>query len=85
MLYYRTKVMQALRSSAIGYLYQGQNAILLAAHEVRSSVCLFVCFFVCQQAKTEKVAYLRLFTTLGDHTWQVVSMDFGEGLPSSSG
>ena len=49
MLYYRTKVMQALRSSAIGYLYQGQNAILLAAHEVRSSVCLFVFLSVSKQ------------------------------------
>lgn len=41
---------------------------------------------VCQQAKTEKVPYPGLLQPLSvpDHAWQVVTLDFIEGLPSSS-
>lgn len=41
---------------------------------------------VCQQAKTEKVAYPGLLQPLPvpDHAWQVVTMDFIEGLPTSA-
>lgn len=42
---------------------------------------------VCQQAKTERVRYPGLLQPLPvpDHAWQMVSLDFIEGLPTSSG
>lgn len=41
---------------------------------------------ICQQAKTEKVPYPGLLQplTVPDHSWQVVTMDFIEGLPLSA-
>lgn len=41
---------------------------------------------VCQQAKTERVLYPGLLQPLvvPDHAWQVVTLDFIEGLPVSS-
>jgi putative transposase len=41
---------------------------------------------VCQQAKSERVPYLGLLQPLPvpDQSWKVVTMDFIEGLPTSS-
>lgn len=42
---------------------------------------------ICQQAKTERIRYPRLLQPLPvpNYAWQVVSLDFIEGLPSSKG
>jgi hypothetical protein len=43
-------------------------------------------YVVCQQAKTERVPYPRLLQPLAvpGQAWQVITMDFIEGLPISS-
>lgn len=83
--------MHALHSSPIG----GQSGFLVTYTRIKKlfswpqmkciqgfvSACI-----VCQQAKTEIVPYPGLLQPLAvpDHAWQIVTMDFIEGLPISS-
>lgn len=86
------QVMHALHSSAIGS-HSGALVTMIRIKKLfywphmRRNVQKFVAeCTVCQQAKTEKVPYPGLLKPLDvpDHAWQVVTMDFIEGLPSSA-
>ena len=82
--------MQALHASAVG----GHSGALVThncikkmfywPHMKKNIQDYVVACAVCQQAKTE-VSYPRLLQPLvvPDYAWQVLSMDFIEGLPSS--
>jgi hypothetical protein len=89
----QTKIIQALHSSAIG----GHSGFLVTYMKIKKlfawtgmkqmihqfvSTCL-----TCQQAKTERIKYPGLLQPLPvpSQAWQVISMDFIEGLPSSKG
>lgn len=86
-------ILTSLHSSAIG----GHSGFQVTYHRIRKlfawpgikrSVREFVerCS-VCKQAKAEHVRYPGLLQPLPvpDHAWQVISMDFIEGLPRSAG
>ena len=86
-------IMHSLHASAIG----GHSGFQVTYHRVRKlfawpgikkDVRAFVdqCT-VCKQAKSENVRYPGLLQPLPvpDHAWQVISMDFIEGLPRSAG
>ena len=86
------QVMHALHSSAIGG-HSGAFVTMIRIRKLfywphmKKNVQEFVAgCAVCQQAKTEKVPYPGLLKPLEvpDHAWQVVTMDFIEGLPSST-
>ena len=60
---------------------------LFAWPHLRTTVMQFVtACSVCQQAKSEHVKYLGMLQPLPvpEHAWQVVSLDFIEGLPKSA-
>jgi len=87
------KVLQALHGSAVG----GHSGIpvtyrrvkqLFAWPGLKNSVQVFVSSCqICQQAKSERVKYPGLLEPLPipKSAWQMISMDFIEGLPRSSG
>ncbi|WVZ83942.1 hypothetical protein U9M48_031036, partial [Paspalum notatum var. saurae] len=87
----QSNIMQALHASPIG----GHSGFHVTYHKIRrfffwhkmkSMVKRFVASCsVCIQAKAERVAYPGLLQPLPvpDHAWQVISMDFIEGLPRS--
>ncbi|WVZ69420.1 LOW QUALITY PROTEIN: hypothetical protein U9M48_018208 [Paspalum notatum var. saurae] len=87
----QTKVIQALHSSAAG----GHSGVwvtyvrikkLFAWPNMKKDIQHFVSqCAVCQQAKVERVQYPGLLQPLPvpTHAWQVVSLDFIEGLPRS--
>jgi transposase InsO family protein len=87
------QILQTLHASAIGG-HSGIQATLqrirqlFAWPEMKSTVQRFIdqCS-ICKQAKTERVKYPGLLQPLAvpDSAWQVVSLDFVEGLPRSSG
>lgn len=86
------KVLGALHSSAIGghsgfeVTYKRVKK-LFAWPKMKQSIKTFVAqCSVCQQAKSERVAYPGLLAPLAvpEEAWQVVSMDFVEGLPKSA-
>lgn len=85
--------MSALHSSAIvgysGFLVTYMKIKKLFAWPgLKKMVKEFVSqCLTCQQAKTERVKYPGLLQPLPipTHAWQVVSLDFIEGLPSSKG
>jgi transposase InsO family protein len=61
---------------------------LFAWHKLKDSLKHFVAHCTtCQQAKTDRAAYPGLLAPLPipDGAWQVVTLDFIEGLPRSSG
>jgi hypothetical protein len=89
----QTKIIQAFHSSAIG----GHSGFLVTYMKIKKlfawpamkqmvhqavTECL-----ICQQAKCERVKYPGLLQPLPvpAHAWQVVSIDFIEGLPKSKG
>jgi ferritin-like metal-binding protein YciE len=87
------KILHALHTSAIGG-HSGFHATynrvkqLFSWPGLKEQVKQFVAScLVCQQAKTERVAYPGLLEPLKvpDGFWQVVTMDFINGLPASSG
>lgn len=87
------KILQSLHSGAIGG-HSGVQATLqrvrqlFAWPKMKKTVQQFVeACTICKQAKTERVRYPGLLKTLRvpDSAWQVVSMDFVEGLPRSGG
>ncbi|WVZ83779.1 hypothetical protein U9M48_030884 [Paspalum notatum var. saurae] len=86
------KVMSALHSSLIG----GHSGFLVTYtrikryfywnHMKRDIQQFVAACAICQQVKTERVPYLGLLQPLPipDQAWQVVTLDFIEGLPVSS-
>lgn len=86
------QVMHALHSSPIG----GHSGFLVTYTRIKKlfhwpkmkhSIQEWVAACdVCQQAKAERVPYPGLLQHLEvpDHAWQIVSLDFIEGLPTSS-
>jgi ferritin-like metal-binding protein YciE len=87
------KILHALHTSAIGG-HSGFHATynrvkqLFSWPGLKEQVKQFVAScLVCQQAKTERVAYPGVLEPLKvpDGFWQVVTMDFINGLPASSG
>ena len=87
-----SKILHALHSSAIGG-HSGYEATynrvkkLFAWPGLKHSIKEFVAqCTICQQAKSERVAYPGLLSPLPvpDGAWQVVTMDFIEGLPKSA-
>jgi transposase InsO family protein len=87
------KILHALHASATG----GHSGFHANYHRVKHSFCWpsmkkhiqqFVAkCIVCQQAKSERVAYPGLLEPLKtpSGSWQVITMDFITGLPKSSG
>ncbi|WVZ85511.1 hypothetical protein U9M48_032433 [Paspalum notatum var. saurae] len=85
------KIIQALHTSAVG----GHSGFLATYTRIRSlfawtktkaRIKIFVAQCqVCQQAKPERVKYPGLLQPLPvpDYAWQVITMDFIEGLPTS--
>ncbi|WVZ97024.1 hypothetical protein U9M48_042591 [Paspalum notatum var. saurae] len=85
------EVLSALHASPIG----GHSGFLVTYTRtkklfywvnMKKKVQMFVASCtVCQQAKTERVPYPGLLKPLEvlEHAWQVISMDFVEGLPTS--
>lgn len=89
--YLKEKILLALHASAVGG-HSGFEATymrvkkLFAWTKMKQEIKTFVSqCSVCQQAKTERVAYPGLLTPLPvpEGAWQVVSLDFIEGLPKS--
>ncbi|CAN6249028.1 unnamed protein product [Urochloa humidicola] len=89
----RQSVLQAMHSSALGghsgvpVTYQRLKR-LFAWRGMKKDVHSFVTSCaICQQAKPERVKYPGLLQPLAvpDGAWQVISMDFVEGLPQSGG
>nr|ABA98724.1 retrotransposon protein, putative, unclassified [Oryza sativa Japonica Group] len=89
----QTKVLTALHNAAIGG-HSGTQATfsrvnkLFAWPGLRKAVRQFVsACSICKQAKAERVRYPGFLQPLPvpEHAWQTVSLDFIEGLPSSSG
>lgn len=87
------KILTSLHSSAIGG-HSGYEVTykrvkhLFAWPHLKQSVQAFVAQCqVCQQAKSDRVAYPGLLAPLPipDGAWQTITMDFIEGLPKSSG
>lgn len=87
------KIMQTLHAGAI-LGHSGVHATLqrlkqlFAWPRMRASVQEFIAACaICKQAKPEHVKYPGLLKPLAvpDTAWQVVSLDFVEGLPRSSG
>lgn len=87
------KILIPLHSSAIGG-HSGYEVTykrikkLFAWPKLKQSVKDFVAqCSICQQAKTERVAYPGLLAPLPvpEGAWQMVTMDFIEGLPKSKG
>lgn len=89
----KQNILESLHSSAIG----GHSGVQATYHLIRKlfawtglkqDVKRFVdqCS-ICKQAKAEHVRYPRLLQPLPapDHAWLIISMDFIEGLPRSSG
>jgi hypothetical protein len=87
----RAKIIQALHSSAVG----GHSGIPVTIRRIKQyffwpglkrHVQLFVsACAICQQAKLDRAKYPGLLQPLPipDSAWQVVSLDFVEGLPQS--
>lgn len=87
------KVLNALHAGAVG----GHSGVqvtytrlkrLFAWPGLKKSVIQFVeACFVCKQAKAERVRYPGLLQPLPvpEHAWQMVTLNFIEGLPVSSG
>ncbi|CAN6225874.1 unnamed protein product [Urochloa humidicola] len=90
---FQLQVMEALHASPLGghsgYLvtYTRIKKLFFWPH-MKSNIKQFVASCaVCQQAKAERVPYPGLLQPLEvpDHAWQIVTLDFIEGLPTSSG
>lgn len=86
------KILSNLHTAAIGG-HSGVNVTyqrvrqLFAWPGLRSSVAKFVqACDICQRAKSEHVRYPGMLQPLPvpDHAWQIVSLDFIEGLPKSA-
>lgn len=72
--------------SGINVTYQRIKQLFAWPH-LRTTVVQFVAACsICQQAKSEHVKYPGLLQSLPvpDHAWQIVSLDFIEGLPKSA-
>lgn len=80
--------MQVLLGDILGALvtYSRIKKMFYWPHMKKSIEDYVAACAVCQQAKTEKVPYPGLLQPLSvpDQAWQIVSMDFIEGLPSSN-
>lgn len=89
----QTKIIQAFHSSAIG----GHSGFLVTYLKIKKLFAwpaikkmihqaITECV-ICQQAKSERVKYPCLLQPLPvpTHAWQIVSIDFIEGLPKSKG
>lgn len=83
------KILHALHGSLMGghsgfqVTCQHIKAIFISWHKMTTMVKEFVSHCsICQQSKVEQVRYPRLLQPLHvpDHSWQVISMDFIEGL-----
>ena len=72
--------------SGINVTYQRIKQLFAWPH-LRTTIVQFVtACSICQQAKSEHVKYPGLLQSLPvpDHAWQIVSLDFIEGLPKSA-
>lgn len=89
---FQSMVMEQLHASALG----GHSGFLVTYHRIKklfywpnmkASIKIFVAScIVCQQAKAERVPYPGLLQPLHvpDQAWKTVTVDFIEGLPTSS-
>lgn len=85
------KITKALHSSPVGghfgfLVTYRRIRNLFAWSNMKSMIKQFVAHYtICQQAKPERVKYPGLLQPLPvpDYAWQVVTMDFIEGLPKS--
>lgn len=87
------KIMQALHSSPLGghsgfYVTYTKIKSMFAWTRMKQMVRQFVSVcHICQPAKTERVPYPGLLELLPVpmYAWKIISLDFVEGLPKSSG
>ncbi|WVZ74581.1 LOW QUALITY PROTEIN: hypothetical protein U9M48_022746 [Paspalum notatum var. saurae] len=82
------QIFRALHSSVVGGVQVTYSRIkkLFAWPQMKTQIKQWVATCsVCQQAKAERVKYPGLLQSLPvpEYAWQVISMDFIEGLPSS--